>query len=377
MWTDGGPAHFRNAEALVNNVHLQQLLRILSGNPFARLIWNFMMAYHGKGPYDAEGGLVKYFVRREIRFMQRSFLTVKDVFEFVSNCLKLLCPDQPTGPGASNHQLEAFFINERKCHMVICGDVAFDNTLMEYQAAKVDKRLYKGPTNGIHKVYSLTFDDMPSVIETTLPDGVLGVPAPLFVGPLVQGAPVPAAVPYAPATLNVSGRVHFGGKWAGLSCICRRCLQADTSFACSSLGTSSARTRAPRVWAPFTVRAAPSKVRAGPWAASALANLSAEHLTGKDAMITEVARDLIATLPGVYTLLTPATKYVATIFAEEEWAVLWVKKLTAGRHVPANQVEHEASNFAKFMDGVTWRPARGTSQAFFTALLTRMRENST
>ena len=68
VWSDGGPAHFRNAEALLNGIHLQAFLRLVSHNPSARLMWNFMMAYHGKGPYDPEGGLVKYYIRRQIRY---------------------------------------------------------------------------------------------------------------------------------------------------------------------------------------------------------------------------------------------------------------------------------------------------------------------
>lgn len=54
IWSDGGPAHFKCAEGFVFSSHLVSELRQLSEEPRARLTWNFMQSYHGKGPYDAE-----------------------------------------------------------------------------------------------------------------------------------------------------------------------------------------------------------------------------------------------------------------------------------------------------------------------------------
>lgn len=54
VWSDGGQAHFKCAEAFAFCSHLQHELRNVTGEPSARLTWNFMQSYHGKGPYDAE-----------------------------------------------------------------------------------------------------------------------------------------------------------------------------------------------------------------------------------------------------------------------------------------------------------------------------------
>jgi hypothetical protein len=53
--SDGGQSHFKCAEAFVYLCHLLRELRGLRGaHRGARIVWNFMQSYHGKGPYDAE-----------------------------------------------------------------------------------------------------------------------------------------------------------------------------------------------------------------------------------------------------------------------------------------------------------------------------------
>lgn len=54
IWSDGGQAHFKCAEGFAFCSHLLRELREVACNPDARLTWNFMQSYHGKGPYDAE-----------------------------------------------------------------------------------------------------------------------------------------------------------------------------------------------------------------------------------------------------------------------------------------------------------------------------------
>lgn len=53
VWSDGGQAHFKCAEAFAFTSHLLRELRELTGAA-TTLTWNFMQSYHGKGPYDAE-----------------------------------------------------------------------------------------------------------------------------------------------------------------------------------------------------------------------------------------------------------------------------------------------------------------------------------
>jgi hypothetical protein len=55
IWSDGGQAHFKCAEAFVFASHLLRELRELPGSSAqCTLQWSFMQSYHGKGPYDAE-----------------------------------------------------------------------------------------------------------------------------------------------------------------------------------------------------------------------------------------------------------------------------------------------------------------------------------
>lgn len=54
VWSDGGQAHFKCAEALVYLSHLVREFREATDNSSAQLTWNYMQSYHGKGPYDAE-----------------------------------------------------------------------------------------------------------------------------------------------------------------------------------------------------------------------------------------------------------------------------------------------------------------------------------
>ena len=79
LFSDGGPAHFKNGENCLYGPHLQQFMRLLFQSPALVFEWGFMQSSHGKGPYDAEGGLIKYYVRRAIRFMKRAFKTSLEV----------------------------------------------------------------------------------------------------------------------------------------------------------------------------------------------------------------------------------------------------------------------------------------------------------
>jgi hypothetical protein len=65
LWSDGGQAHFKCAEAFVFGSHLLRELRSLPGADAAcTLQWNFMQSYHGKGPYDAEVASLLFFCPR-------------------------------------------------------------------------------------------------------------------------------------------------------------------------------------------------------------------------------------------------------------------------------------------------------------------------
>jgi len=89
MWSDGGPKHFKLAENIFFGVHLQGFARAVCGVPELRLQWNYMCPYHGKGPYDAEGGLIKYYARRAMRYRGVVFDGAKSLVAWFSGCEQL------------------------------------------------------------------------------------------------------------------------------------------------------------------------------------------------------------------------------------------------------------------------------------------------
>jgi hypothetical protein len=44
--------------------------------------WHMMQGNHGKGPYDAEGGILKFMVMRAVRSGDFTFLTGRDVYDW-------------------------------------------------------------------------------------------------------------------------------------------------------------------------------------------------------------------------------------------------------------------------------------------------------
>jgi hypothetical protein len=108
VWSDGGPKHFKVAENLFFCSHLQEHLRVLTDFPTATLLWNFMCPNHGKGPYDAEGGLFKYYVRREMKFQHHAFATVGEVVVFLKGCSALMNASAELRPG--HRQLKQYTI---------------------------------------------------------------------------------------------------------------------------------------------------------------------------------------------------------------------------------------------------------------------------
>ena len=56
--------------------HLQAYLRGI-GDCAAVILWFFLEGNHGKGPYDPEGGVLKAFVRRMIRYFKATWQNAK------------------------------------------------------------------------------------------------------------------------------------------------------------------------------------------------------------------------------------------------------------------------------------------------------------
>ena len=66
--SDGGRTHFNLADNFRHCQHLQEEMRHHDGvSEVLTLYWDLLQSNHGKGPYDAEGGIIKYYVRNFIR----------------------------------------------------------------------------------------------------------------------------------------------------------------------------------------------------------------------------------------------------------------------------------------------------------------------
>ena len=90
------------------------------------MIWNFMCAYHGKGPYDAEGGLIKYYVRRAMKFRGIAFTSAGKVVTWLKECGELHRGSAQVKNVRSRgafHQMRQFTISERFFHHVAEADV--------------------------------------------------------------------------------------------------------------------------------------------------------------------------------------------------------------------------------------------------------------
>jgi hypothetical protein len=155
IFSDGGQAHFKCAQAFLYGVHLQDFARANFGTQL-HVTWNFFQSYHGKGPYDAEGGVVKYFLRREMRRMRRAFRDVQEAFAFLSGCSAILEPTKH----AHQHQKE-FAIHYRKFYLVLESELP---TLAGY-TVRAAKAL--SPTGSLQKkrdVFSVEFDELPHIV---------------------------------------------------------------------------------------------------------------------------------------------------------------------------------------------------------------------
>lgn len=238
IWSDGGPAHFKCAEAFVYNSHLARYLQIVSGNSAATLTWNFMQSYHGKGPYDAEGGLIKYRIRRAIYKGGVAFTSGWGAFQY---CCRDSALTDATARRAGTDVLAAFSIVRRTFFYIAENEVAcfryctsplFLCTAARGAAANCELK-FKGD------VYCMRPDPNPEVVVFECQPVKLGLPRAMH--PEANFT----SQPYQPETLNLipgPTGAGFTGQWRMLSCSCKACLfhghEAGAEASCSSYGPS-------------------------------------------------------------------------------------------------------------------------------------------
>lgn len=243
IWSDGGQAHFKCAEAFVYNSHLLSFLRLVSGHRGARLIWNFMQSYHGKGPYDAEGGIIKYSIRRNIFKRGYAFLTGAEAHAFCCQDKALTCAiakNPGTGKHAAFNIVRRTFIYVPESHVEVfkyCTSPLFSC----HAAAGV------GDLKSKNDIFCLRPDPNPAVVAFDARPEKLGLP------PQMAPTHPTTTEPYLPETLNLvpgPDDAGFTGTWRHLSCSCNYCLfgDGDNTYSCSSYGPHVA---AP--WVPYKV----------------------------------------------------------------------------------------------------------------------------
>ena len=174
-----------------------------------------MQAYHGKGLYDAEGGLIKYYVRLEMRRRGASLANLLDVVSVLRACTALTTPS--LGRYAKG-QLSNFTINQRVFHAVGEEDVSFARTQSELSLVKPPAG-YTGTLSGSTKMYCVAFDDFPKIAVGKPGPFQFGVPA---AAALPDHRPAALAGPYEAAAIVCSG-VAFTGRWRKISCLCPAC----------------------------------------------------------------------------------------------------------------------------------------------------------
>jgi len=85
IWTDGAPAHFKNRYSMTALSHHRSLHSCTAD-------WNFMESYHGKGPHDGVGAVVKYQVYRRVLQNREVVRSASDVFSVANKLVgKTVC----------------------------------------------------------------------------------------------------------------------------------------------------------------------------------------------------------------------------------------------------------------------------------------------
>lgn len=324
IWSDGGQAHFKCAEGFVYTSHLLRYLRSVSENSAARLVWNFMQSYHGKGPYDAEGGLVKYRIRRAIFKRGHAFLGAKEVFEYC------VCDPELTEAVSSRAGLNAqatFNILRRTFFFVAESDVE----VFKYCTSPLfscSGAVGAGELKSKDKVFCLRPDPNPEVVAFACQPAKLGLP------PSMQPGLSTTTEPYQDATLNVIPGPHdagFTGTWRHLSCACEVCLfEVPVDGVCTIYGKGM---QAPP-WVPYKVTRKP------PAATKSTRNRNNSFLvrfvefsiasclqrgvvTTVDGIAAEVAGFMVQGLK-VYKTLRGGSTLVRERFALTHWLHRWV-----------------------------------------------------
>ena len=257
LWSDGGQAHFKCADGYRQGVHLQEWARRLLG-PSCVLRWNFFQSYHGKGPYDAEGGIIKYLLRRQQRRQGRAFTSALEAYTWLVSYM-----DSSTKGAAAHAHVREYTINTRLPGLVLEEHMP-TAPVSDYTvgAAHAADPCTAGVLKKKRDIFCLEFGDWPAIEATELGEHFYGALA----GPHTD--PAELAGPFSTVALHAMPDVVFGGRWRKLTCDCVACMIHDSTRLCTSQGAWS-----PAPWVDWAVKGAPSKAAATAWVHKELGNL--------------------------------------------------------------------------------------------------------
>jgi hypothetical protein len=345
--SDGGKGHFKCKEGLGLGCHLQAWL-CLRAHAQLLLGWHFMQSYHGKGPYDAEGGLIKYYIRIEMRLRNRAFTDYLEVGVFLRDCTALTMPAQTSCKAYS--QTKQFAISRRVFHTVAECSLPFHNNDMSFSQKAAGAKCaggYAGSLRGLASaLYCVKFESFPHIREGGTESLPMGVPCETGLA---------AVGPYTLRSVRVSG-VHFKGHWRALSCVCRRCTTGDMTAWCHSHGRSVARLQHPAPDVAWELRTKVDRALLGPWIDFELAARLPLTSQALKLAAAEVATAVMEQFPGTYKYTSGAANFVKTRIALEPWA-----------RALCTALELEGRTFTEvenFLAALQWKPRAGTLREF-------------
>ena len=332
FFSDGGPKHHKNAESMLATIHLQEWLRECAiAGPYPassadkkalqllmariELVWHLMQGNHGKGPYDAEGGILKVFVMHAVRDGGNALLTARDVFDWAKTCMPLLHPTVQNFAGSdaqrllSSIHLPQFTIAQRMLHYV--SDAECPRRLDGMKIKPLRLALPRGhefpaesnPLTNLASAFCFRFGRFPSLsLEGHAPLAV-GVPSTTQYTYDSSRSQSGHLEPYSPQALATAGttRSTWVGQWRRWSCVCDVCAGLQDGQ-CASLGCG---------WYPWSIHThldPKCKILASivglSIATSAVWNMDAgeDLVSAKETLLTNIADKMIRVLARGFSL---------------------------------------------------------------------------
>ena len=320
--------------------------------------WHFLEANHGKGAYDAEGGIIKYYVRRYIK-KGGVLLTAKATHDFLVQELggqvaPSEVPDQDKPYIIDNRVF--FYIGPAEEAVFDCtGKPDWSTHPAAAEGAPYALRVRAGTRGPRFGPHCLKFEALGNVVEHVLPSlhGTVAV--------LAGGGSEPT--PYTATTLNIPGKFKCGS-WRRLSCCCRACLYPYDCV--DSQCTSHGLGRIPPQWWSFVAGAKPSD----PWLQKWVDIQFPTHMPdraspGMMENAFKLIRDQLISM-GRFKAHSPAcVSFVSRRFTGTTWVTTWLRPVL---HLAANQRNQFQHIYVSILNNLyCWTHPAGQDVASFVS----------